>query len=128
MIKLPDKGRCKLKQFNAALTVGSYVYVEFMSWKTCKDRFYRTPKQRSMIPYKKLCKVNESGKLDLLYSCNTQGNWVKPGDYIYDEGLCRTRPIYQAHVIWSKFQKDEVRNIRVLTEDEFLMEFMMELM
>ena len=139
MIKLPHKGNCKLKDFTKALKVGHYVYLEFMNYKSSGPSYYNGKKHtRDMTPRPKILKVIDSNNLKISYTQNAEGEW-KTIDELFDEDLCRQnqwlgqvqKPLkinYKSFNIWSWFQRDEIRNIRVMTREELLKEYIMELL
>ena len=138
MIKLPDKGRCTRKQFSKSFVVGNYVYLEFINGKTYKYRFYKSVNQRVLVPRPKILKIIEKNKLSLVYLKDEDEKWKTPVDlsdidYISKQNIQVPfdKPInyiYNVHNIWSWFQRDEIRNIRVMNREELLMEYIMELL
>jgi len=134
MIKLPDKGRCKRKQFSSALRVGAYVYLEFMHSKS-QGHQWGEIKGRDMTPRPKILKVVERNTLELIYFKDEEKKWVTPKEK-FDEDNQRQNvwvrtaktPLYKAHNVWSWFQRDEIRNICIMTRAEFLKKYFMELL
>ena len=140
MIKLPDKGRCKRKEFRKALSVGSYVYLEFMNGKNTSKRQYRWgahhSNDRDMTPRPKILKVVDSNTLELMYFYGEDKRWKKP-DEDFDEDIYRQsgwyggpniRQRYKAHNIWCWFQRDEIRHIKVMSREELAEEYLLELL
>ena len=143
MIKLPNKGKCKLKQFNRSLILGNFVYMEFMSYKTPYTNWWSQGEHitRNMTPRKKIFKVVDKHKLELVYfTLEKDGDfkWVRPIEqYDYDANKenewsqympPKGKITFNSHNIWAWFQKDEIRNIRSMTKDELAEEFLMELL
>jgi len=122
------------------LTVGSYVYIEFMNQKTYWRNQWRGSKkvERDMNPRAKILKVISKNKLTVAYVMNENGD-LKGINENFDVDLAKEHlwawnqnelvgaPTYSKHNIWSWFQRDEVRNLKVMTKDELLEEYIMEL-
>ena len=68
MITLPNKNKCKRKQFIKALKIGHYVYLEFMNHKTCGAVYYQGKLiTRDMTPRPKIFKIVSRNKFKLIY-------------------------------------------------------------
>ena len=140
MIKLPNKDKCKLKQFNRALKVGMFVTMDFINTKVCCRNVWDGTNgeliTRNMEPREKILKVVDKNKLELVYfktegelkTIREEWDWDldKEIGYFYAD-RDKINPVFNAHNIWSWFQKDEVRNIRIMTKQELLQEYITEL-
>ena len=133
MIKLPNKGVCKRKQFNKALIIDNFIYMEFMNPKNPGGWYGKGGDEfhRDMTSRKKIFKVVDKHKLSLIYYEDQEGNWIKASKTLLTALQDNWNPHHNteltAHNIWSWYQKDEIRHIRSMTKDEFAIEYLMEI-
>ena len=92
-----------------------------------------------MSPRPKILKVIERNKLELVYLRDKDEKWKTPKELHDDDWFDRhniwvgsksvknMKCVYNAHNIWSWFQKDEIRHIKVMDKGELLTEYMTEL-
>jgi len=127
MIKIPNKDKCKRKVFIKNLKPGLYVYLQFMDGKSLNFRGMFSYRNRDMKPRPKLLKVIDQNHLQTMYFVH-KDSWVSTEDNIMDNDLGRnsffgcvlpkTSTIYNTFNIWAWFQRDEIRNIQILTKEE----------
>ena len=125
MIKIPNKDKCKRKVFIKNLKPGLYVYLQFMDGKSLNFRGMFSYRNRDMKPRPKLLKVIDKNHLQIIYYVN-KNSWVSPEENtdvdsarIYSWGCGRPeKTIYHTFLIWAWFQRDEIRNIQILTKEE----------
>lgn len=144
MMILNDKGRCKRKEFIRALIPNHYVYLEFMNHKTSKlNRNWYVggiKRTRDMSPNPKIFKVIDKNCLQLVYHYDKIADkWIKSIDFEDPDIINRYDIIswnskksiklsYKSYNIWYRFQRDEIRNIRIMTKEEFIENYLFELL
>ena len=138
MIKLPNKDKCKRREFNRALKVGMYVTMDFLDHKNTMPNWYWDMENhfRDMTPRPKIFKVVEKNKLNLVYYYSKkEDRWInteepKQRDWDFDKVdpyQMSKKHFFDAHNIWAWFQRDEVRNIVVMNKEELLEKYLTEL-
>lgn len=140
MIRLPDKSKCKRKDFLRSLIVGNFIYLEFINQKRSSAWAFGSleSRRRNMSTRPKILKVISKNTMSLVYLVNSDGDWktwaeVVDSDCekIYNYHCVIDKPIksiYTAYNVWSRFQRDEIRHIKSMTKDELIAKYLMELL
>lgn len=137
MIRLPDKSKCKRKDFLRSLVIGNFIYLEFMNQKrfSAWDFGSLADRCRNMTTRPKILKVTAKNTMSLEYLINEDGDWKtwvedKDVDNHWRNNMfdINRQPVYSAHNIWSWFQRDEIRYIKSMTRNELVEKYLMELL
>lgn len=123
----------KKKKFCRMFQPGMYVYLEFMDSKSYKSRWFQS-KDRDLTPMPFLGRVTSKNRVTLLYK-KEEDKYIKIGSIYTDESWNLNHltyhtiknPIIDIYQIWSRIQRDEIRNVRVMDRQTFLQEFFIDL-
>lgn len=141
MKRLKPKGQVKRKEFYSIFKPGMYFYCEFMNTKNL-GHCWGPIIHRNMTPRPVIMKVLDKNTADILYVYNNkEDEWeyayanadrhnYTSHDRDWWSGRQGTTRIYnhKKHMLWNMFLKDELRNIKTMTKEEFMEEYFLDVL